>query len=116
MNDEMQVRTNTTWDLTQLPANKNVVGCQKVFTVKVHPDGSLERLKARLVAKVHTQMYGVDFDDTFSPIAEIPSIWVFISLIVHYGWTFHQLDVKNVLFHGDLAEEIYIEQPPEFVA
>ena len=87
-----------------------------MFTVKVNPDGSIARLKARLVAKGYAQTYGVDYSDTLSSVAKLTSIQLFISLAATHGWDLHQLDIKNAFLHGDLAEEVYIEQPLEFVA
>ena len=58
----------------------------------------------------------MDYSDTFSLVAKLISIWLFISLAATHGWDLHQLDIKNAFLHGDLAEEVYMEQPPEFVA
>ena len=87
-----------------------------MFTVKVHPDGSIAGLKARLVAKGYVQAYGVDYSDTFSSVAKLTSIRLCISLAATHGWDLHQLDIKNVFLHGDFAKEVYMEQPPRFVA
>ena len=87
-----------------------------MFTVKVNPNGSIARLKACLVAKGYTQTYGVNYSDTFSLVPKLTSIRLFIYLAATHGWDLHQLDIKNVFLHRDLAKEVYMEQPPEFVA
>ena len=91
------------------------VGCRWVYTVKVGPDGQVDRLKARLVAKCYTQVYGSDYGDTFSPVFKIASVHLLFSMVAMCSWPFFQLDIKNVFLH-DLAEEVYMEQPPGFVA
>ena len=68
------------------------------------------------MAKGYAQTYGVDNSDTFSPVAKITYVWLFISLAATYNWDLHQLDIKNVFLHGNLQEEVYMEQPPGFVA
>ena len=87
-----------------------------MFIAKFNPDGSIARLKARLVDKGYAQTYEVDYFDTFSPIAKLTSIWLFISLAATNAWDLHQFDIENVFLIGDLAEEIYMEQPTGFVA
>ncbi|GJS04101.1 retrovirus-related pol polyprotein from transposon TNT 1-94 [Tanacetum coccineum] len=89
----------------------SILVSKTVFSVKMNHDGLIARLKARLVAKGYAQTYDIDYSKTFSPVAKISSIRLFISLAATYGWALHQLDVKNSFLHGDLEEEVYMEQP-----
>ncbi|RVW30969.1 Retrovirus-related Pol polyprotein from transposon RE2 [Vitis vinifera] len=84
--------------------------------VKVGPDGQVDRLKARLVAKGYTQVYGSDYGDTFSPVAKIASVRLLLSMAAMCSWPLYQLDIKNASFMVIFAEEVYMEQPPGFVA
>ena len=117
MVEEMQgLDDNGTWDLVPLLTRKKTTGCHWVFAVKFNPNEFVARLKAHLVTKGYAQTYGVHYSDTFSPIAKLTSIRLFISLATSYDWDLPQLDIRNVFLHGDLQEEVYMEQPPGFVA
>ncbi|GKF12719.1 ribonuclease H-like domain-containing protein, partial [Tanacetum coccineum] len=88
--------------------------CMWLFRHKYLADGTLNRYKARLVANGSTQLYGVDVDETFSPVVKPGTIQTVMSLAASRHWPIHQLDVKNAFLHGDLSETFYMHQPPGF--
>ncbi|WKA10965.1 hypothetical protein VitviT2T_028505 [Vitis vinifera] len=115
MRAELQaLESNNTWSLCTLPPGKTAVGCKWIYPVKYHDDGSIERYKARLVAKGFTQQEGVDFFDTFSPVAKMVTIKVLLSLASIYNWHLTHLDVNNAFLHGDLSEEVFMHLPPGY--
>ena len=99
-----------------LPSNKTPVECHWVCIVKIGLDGEIDQLKALLVAKGYTQIFGLEYGDTFSPVAKIASVCLLLSTAVVRHWPLLQLDFKNAFLHAALEEEVYMEQPLGCVA
>ena len=116
MQAEIQaLQQNQTWTLTPLPPHKTAIGCRWVYKIKYKADGTVERYKARLVAKGYTQLEGLDFLDTFSPVAKLTTVRLLLALAALHNWHLRQLDVNNAFLHGDLDEEVYMTLPPGLV-
>jgi hypothetical protein len=106
---------NQTWDLVPLPPGRKLVRCKWVYRTKREEDVQVSRYKSRLVAKGFQQIHGIDYDDTFSPVENMDSIHLDLSIATTKGWEFHHMYVKNFFLHGDLSEDIYMEQPQMFI-
>lgn len=109
------LKKNETWDLVPLPAGRKAITSKWVFKVKETAEGLVERYKARLVAKGFLQKYGIDFEETFAPVAKFTSIRTILSIAARHKLMIHQMDVKTAFLNGNLDEEIYMKQPEGFV-
>ncbi|KAE8698982.1 ABC transporter G family member 7 [Hibiscus syriacus] len=106
--------SNNTLDIVELPPGRKAIGCKWLFKVKKNVDGSVERLKARLIAKGYSQIPGYDFMDTFSPVVRFFTVNILISLVVSCHWQIRQVDVNNAFLKSDLSEDVYMQQVPGF--
>ena len=114
--DEMDsIMSNHTWELVDLPKGSRPIGCKWVFRKKYHSNGTLNTYKARLVAKGFRQKEGVDYFDTYAPVAKTTTIRILFALASLNNLIVHQMDVKTAFLNGDLDEEIYMEQPEGFM-
>ncbi|GLU17722.1 hypothetical protein SLE2022_340780 [Rubroshorea leprosula] len=116
MQEELNMfEKNATWKLVDRPTNKNVLGVKWVYKVKLNSDGSLNKCKARLVVKGYSQLAGIDFTETFAPVARFDTIRLLFAMAAQKSWLIYQLDVKSAFLNGELKEEIYVEQPDGYV-
>ncbi|KAJ9557472.1 hypothetical protein OSB04_012086 [Centaurea solstitialis] len=114
MKGEMQsMYDNQVWELTDLPQHCRAVGRKWVFKKKTDMDGNVQTFKARLVAKGFTQTHGIDYDETFSPVAMLKSIRILMAISAYFNYEIWQMDVKTAFLNGKLTEDVYMEQPEE---
>ena len=114
-NEIKSLKDHNVWELVKLPAGRKAIGSKWIFKRKTDADGKVERYKARLVAQGFTQKYGVDYEETFSPVARFESIRTVLALAAKLGLKLHQMDIKTAFLNGELEEEIYMRQPEQFI-
>ncbi|CAH1444119.1 unnamed protein product [Lactuca virosa] len=116
MDSEIQsMYDNQVWNLVDNVPGRKTVGCKWIFKKKTDMDGNVHTYKARLVAKGFTQTPGVDYDETFSPVARIKSIRLMLAIVAFHDYEIWQMDVKTAFLNGKLAEDVYMAQPEGFV-
>lgn len=104
---------NNTWTLSELPKGRKTVKWKWVFKLKENANGT--RFKARLVAKGYLQKYGIDYEETFSPVVRTATLRIMFALEVQFGLKIHQLDAVTAFLQGDLQETIFMDQPEEYM-
>ncbi|KAE8224041.1 hypothetical protein CF319_g3014 [Tilletia indica] len=115
MEEELgQLSKMGTWKLVPRPPGRKIVGCKWVLKVKTDSEGRMQKRKARLVAKGYSQLDGIDYEETFAPVARLVSVRLIISFAHKHQWVLISLDAKSAYLNGYLDEEIYMEQPPGF--
>jgi hypothetical protein len=107
--------SNDTWSLIPYHPFMNVVGNQWAYRIKRHVDGSIERYKARLIARGFTQQKGIDYSETFNPVIKQSTVRLVFFIVVSYNWKIHQLDIHNAFLNSVLNEQVYMKQPLGFV-
>lgn len=97
-----------------MPPGKSTIGCTWKFKLKYKANGTLNKPKSRLVAQGFTQVEGLDYHDSFSPVAKWVTIRVFLHIATVNYLAIHQVDINNAFLHGYLKEEIYMRPPPKY--
>ncbi|KAL0301339.1 UNVERIFIED_CONTAM: Retrovirus-related Pol polyprotein from transposon RE2 [Sesamum radiatum] len=116
MEEEIKmIEKKNTWELADRPKDKEVIGVKWIYKTKLNADGSIQKHKARLVAKGYSQLPGIDYTETFAPVARLDTIRALIA-IANKKWKIYQMDVKSAFVDGYIDEEIYVEQPQGFIA
>jgi len=116
MHEEMDnYKEAQTWSLIPYTPDMHVLGCKWVFRTKLNADGSLDKLKARIVAKGYDQEEGIDYLETYSSVVRTATVRSVLHVATIMNWEVKQMDVKNAFLHGDLTETVYMKQPTGFV-
>ncbi|GAU18546.1 hypothetical protein TSUD_325360 [Trifolium subterraneum] len=115
MQEELnQFERNEVWSLVPKPSQKNIIGTKWVYRNKLNEQGEVVRNKARLVAQGYSQQEGIDYTETFAPVARLEAIRLLFSYATHHNIILYQMDVKSAFLNGYISEEVYVKQPPGF--
>lgn len=115
MHEELnQFERNNVWDLVPKPEDKSIIGTKWVFRNKMNEQGVVVRNKARLVAQGYNQEEGIDYDETFAPVARLESIRLLLAFACYNNIKLFQMDVKSAFLNGYIQEEVFVKQPPGF--
>ena len=110
MQEELnQFQRNDVWDLVPKPLQKNIIGIKWVFRNKLNEQGEVTRNKARLVAQGYSQQEGIDYTETFAPVARLEAIKLLLSYVVNHGIILYQMDVKSAFLNDVIEEEVYVK-------
>jgi len=116
MHEELnQFKRNEVWDLVPKPASHKSIGTKWVFRNKLDESGIIVRNKAKLVAKRYNQEEGIDYDETYAPVARLEAIRLLLAFACIMHFILFQMDVKSVFLNGYIEEEVYVDQPPSFM-
>jgi hypothetical protein len=115
MNQEIEaIERNETWELTNLSLRGKIIGVKWIFKTKLNVHREVDKYKTRLVAKGYNQQYGVDYAEVFALVARLDTIRMVLSLAAQKSWLIYQLDVKLAFLHGEINEEVFVDQPPSY--
>ncbi|CAM8987232.1 unnamed protein product [Rhodiola kirilowii] len=113
-NELKALHANDTWEITELLVGKNDVSSKWIYRITRKSDDTIERLKARLVARRFTQLEGLDYHETFAHVVKMNTVRTFLVVASSKGQPLYQLDVDNAFLHDHLDEEVYMILPPGF--
>ncbi|RDX74343.1 hypothetical protein CR513_45924, partial [Mucuna pruriens] len=114
-NEINSIEKNQTWELMDLPTGAKTTGVKWIYKTKLNELGEVDKYKARLVAKGYSQQHGIDFSEVFAHVARMDTVRLIVALAACKECDIFQLDVKSAFLHGELSENVYVEQPKGYV-
>ena len=111
----MAFHTTNTWTLVPKPPGVNIIANKWLYRIKRRPDGTIDRYKARLVAKDFTQLFSIYYKETYNPVIKAITIQLILALAIMNKWQMKQLEVTNNFLYGNVTEELYMAQPQGYI-